>query len=68
MIGDVRAALSNAHANFESNVQDSFGQSILQEVFTPFENELAMLDKAFEDATNEQQGIRHILGALRAMI
>ena len=68
MIEEVRTALANARANFESNVQDTFGQSVLQEVYQPFEAELAALQQSFEEAESEQQTIKNLLGTLRAII
>ena len=68
MIEEVRAALSNARTNFEANVQDTFGKSVSQEVYQPFEDELAALQQAFEEAQSQQQTIKNILGTLRAMI
>ena len=68
MIEEVRVSLSNARTSFESNVQDTFGQSVSQEVYQPLEEELAALSKAFEEAESEQQTIKNLLGTLRAMI
>ena len=68
MIEEVRSALSNARANFESNVQDAFGQSVSQEVYQPFEAELGALQQAFEEADSQQQTIKNLLGTLRAII
>ena len=68
MIEEVRTAISNARANFESNVQDAFGKSISQEVYQPFETELAALQQSFEDAESQQQTIKNLLGTLRAII
>lgn len=68
MIEEIISALSNSRTNFESNVQDAFGKSVLQEVYQPFETELAALQQAFEEMQSEQQTIKNLLDTLRAIV
>ena len=68
MIDEVRNHLAGCHNTFESNVQDSFGQKIRQDVFEPFDVELANIQQAIEEAHNEQQTIKNLLSALRAIV
>ena len=68
MIDEVRNHLNGCRNEFESNVQDSFGQKIRQDVFEPFDVELANIQQAIEEAHNEQQTIKNLLSALRAIV
>ena len=68
MVEDVRAHLSNSRTNFESNVRDNFGQSICQDVYEPFDEALATLSKAVDEAHDEQQVIENLLCTLRTII
>lgn len=68
MIEEIISALSNSRTNFESNVQDTFGKSVLQEVYQPFETELAALQRAFDEMQSEQQTIKNLLDTLRAIV
>ncbi len=68
MIEEIISALSNSRTNFESNVQDTFGKSVLQEVYQPFETELAALQRAFEEMQSEQQTIKNLLDTLMAIV
>lgn len=68
MIDEVRAQLSNSRSEFQSNVHDFFGQKITQEIYEPFEIELAELEQAMAAAHDEQQIIKNLLNALRAIL
>ncbi len=68
MIDEVRNHLAGCRNGFESNVKDFFGQKIRQDVFEPFDVELAAVQQAMEEAHNEQQAIKNLLSTLRAMV
>ena len=68
MIDEVRTQLSNSRNEFQSNVQDFFGKKITQEIYEPFELELAELEQAMAAAHDEQQIIKNLLGALRVIL
>lgn len=68
MIDEVRARLDSCRNEFERNVQDSFGQKIRQDIYEPFDVELATVEQAIDEAHNEQQTIKNLLSALRAII
>ena len=68
MIDEIRARLGSCRNEFERNVQDSFGQKIRQDIYEPLDMELAALEQAIEQAHNEQQTIKNLLSALRAII
>ena len=68
MIDEVRARLSSCRNEFERNVQDSFGQKIRQDIYEPFDVELGAVEQAIEEAHNEQQMIKNLLSALRAIV
>ena len=68
MIDEVRSRLGSCQNEFERNVQDSFGQKIRQDIYAPFDMELAAVERAVEDAHNEQQTIKNLLNMLRAIV
>ena len=68
MIDEIRTRLGNCKNEFENNVQDSFGQNIRQDIYEPFEAELASVDQAMEESKNEQQMIKNLLTALRTIV
>lgn len=68
MIDEVRAHLSRSHNEFQANVQDFFGQKITQDIYEPFELELAEVEQAMAAAHDEQQIIKNLLSALRMIL
>lgn len=68
MIDQVRARLGSCQNEFERNVQDSFGQKILQDIYEPFDVELSAVEQAIEEAHNEQQIIKNLLSTLRVIL
>ncbi len=68
MIDEVRSALSRSRNDFERNVKDDFGRKICQDVYEPFDAELAEVEAAIEAAHNEQHMIKNLLMTLRAII
>ena len=68
MIDEVRAQLSNSRNEFQNNVQDFFGQKITQDIYEPFELELAQIEQAIAAAYDEQQIIKNLLSALRMIL
>ena len=68
MIDEVRARLNSSRNEFEHNVQDSFGQKICHDVYEPFDIELGIVERAIEEAHNEQQMIKNLLSTLRVII
>ncbi|MBR3746284.1 MAG: hypothetical protein IKN27_04915 [Selenomonadaceae bacterium] len=68
MIDEVRAQLSNSRNEFQNNVQDFFGQKITQDIYEPFELELAQVEQAIAAAYDEQQIIKNLLSALRMIL
>ena len=68
MIDEVRDQLRNSRNEFQSNVHDFFGEKITQEIYEPFENELAELDQSMAEAHDEQQIIKNLLDALRSIL
>lgn len=68
MIDEVRARLGSCRNEFERNVQDSFGQKICRDIYEPFDVELTSVGQAMEEAHNEQQAIKNLLSALRALV
>ena len=68
MIDEVRAQLSHSRNEFQANVQDFFGQKIRQDIYEPFELELAEVEQAMAAAHDEQQVIKNLLGALRVIL
>ncbi len=68
MIDEVRAQLSNSRNEFQSNVQDFFGQKITHDIYEPFELELAQVEQAMAAAHDEQQIIKNLLNTLRIIL
>lgn len=68
MIDEVRTQLSNSRNEFQSNVQDFFGQKITQDIYAPFELELAEVEQAMAEAHDEQQIIKNLLNTLRMIL
>lgn len=68
MIDEVRAQLSNSRNEFQSNVQDFFGQKITSDIYEPFELELAQVEQAMVAARDEQQIIKNLLNTLRMIL
>lgn len=68
MIDEVRTQLSNSRNEFQSNVQDFFGQKIMQDIYAPFELELAEVEQAMAEAHDEQQIIKNLLNTLRMIL
>lgn len=68
MIDEVMAQLSNSRNEFQSNVQDFFGQKITSDIYEPFELELAQVEQAMVAARDEQQIIKNLLNTLRMIL
>ena len=68
MIDEVRAQLRNSRNEFQNNVQDFFGQKITQDIYEPFELELAQVEQAIATAHDEQQLIKNLLSTLRMIL
>lgn len=68
MIDEVRTQLSNSRNEFQSNVQDFFGQKIMQDIYASFELELAEVEQAMAEAHDEQQIIKNLLNTLRMIL
>lgn len=65
---EAETILQNSRQMFEANVQDSFGQSVLDEVYEPFGRDLRELSAAAEEAGREQQAVKTLLMELRMII
>lgn len=68
MINEVRVQLSNSRNEFQNNVRDFFGQKITQDIYEPFELELAEVEQAMVEAHDEQQIIKNLLNTLRMIL
>lgn len=68
MLDEVRAQLNHSRNEFQNNVRDFFGQKITQDIYEPFELELAQVEQAMATAHDEQQIIKNLLSALRIIL
>lgn len=60
--------LQNNKNDLEENLQDSFGQALLQDVFEPLENSVRQLQFTDESSTCEATAIKGLLAELRMII
>lgn len=65
---DVKFRLNNSKLNFSEKVNDSFGRSIVNDVYEPFELDLQKMSFAWEEAESRKKEIMTCLMNLRMII
>ena len=68
MFDDARFSLRRSKEAFADNVQDDFGESILQDMFEPLEREVSHLQQTDREADQEIRSIKMLLRELRAIV
>ena len=68
MFDDARFSLRRSKEAFADNVQDDFGESILQYMFEPLEREASHLQQTDREADQEIRSVKMLLRELRAIV
>lgn len=68
MFDDARFSLRRSKEAFADNVQDDFGESILQDMFEPLEREASHLQQTDREADQEIRSVKMLLRELRAIV
>lgn len=68
MFDDARFSLRRSKEAFADNVQDDFGESILQDMFEPLEREDSHLQQTDREADQEIRSVKMLLRELRAIV
>ena len=68
MFDDAKFSLRRSKEDFADNVQDDFGESILQDMFEPLEREVSHLQQTDREADQEICSIKMLLQELRAIV
>lgn len=68
MFDDAKFSLRRSKEDFADNVQDDFGESILQDMFEPLEREVSHLQQTDREADQEIRSIKMLLQELRAIV
>lgn len=68
MFSEISGALSSSHQSFEESIKDSFGNSIINDVYVPLENELNNIMLAWEEAEIKKAEIQALLMELRMIL
>jgi len=68
MFSEVRGALNSSKLTFLEKVNDSFGNSIINDVYEPFEKDLQNLSLAWDEAEAKNAEIMALLIQLRIII
>jgi hypothetical protein len=68
MFSEVSYQLNSSKFNFTDNVNDSFGNSIINDVYEPFESCLQKLDIVWNEAVVKEIEINSLLIELRTIL
>lgn len=68
MFSEARGQLNNSKSQFIEKINDSFGNSIVKEVYEPIEGELQRLNFAWDEAEVKKMEIMAILMELRTIL
>ncbi|MDO5519826.1 MAG: hypothetical protein Q4G58_04965 [bacterium] len=68
MFSEARGQLNNSKSTFSEKANDSFGNSIVKEVYKPFESDLQMMDIVWDEAEARKMEIMAILLELRTIL
>jgi hypothetical protein len=68
MFSEVRSQLSSSKSTFSEKVNDSFGGTIVRDVYEPFEGDLQKLDFAWDEAEVKKMEIMTLLLELRTIL
>lgn len=68
MFSETRGKLNNSKSTFSEKVNDSFGNSIVRDVYNPFESDLQKLDFAWDEAEVKKMEIITLLIELRTIL
>lgn len=68
MFSEVRGHLENSKSQFKEKINDSFGNSVVREVYEPVEGELQKLNFAWDEAEVRKMEIVTLLMELRTII
>ena len=68
MFDDAKFSLRRSKEDFAENVQDDFGERILQDMFEPLEKEASHLQETDREAEQEIRSIKMLLRELRAIV
>ena len=67
-IHDAAESLARLQKDFEDNVQDSFGKSIVMDFFNPCMSNVKMLEEAIDTADREGKAITEMINQARAIL
>ncbi len=68
MFSEARGQLINSKSIFSEKVNDSFGNSIVREVYDSFEGDLQKLDFAWDEAEVKKMEVMTLLMELRTIL
>ena len=68
MFSEVCGQLNNSKSIFSEKVNDSFGNSIVKDVYDPFEGDLQKLDFAWDEAEVKKMEVMTLLMELRTIL
>lgn len=67
-IHDAAESLARLQKDFEDNVQDSFGKSIVMDFFNPCMSNVKMIEEAIDTAAREGKAITEMINQARAIL
>lgn len=68
MFNDERDRLGGSKSRFAENVNDSFGRSVVRDVYEPIEAELKRMDISWEEAEAKRIAVSAMLTELRLIL
>lgn len=68
MFSEARGHLENSKSDFLEKINDSFGNSIVREVYEPIENDIQKLGFAWDEAEVRKMEIMALLMELRTIL
>lgn len=67
MFREVNGFISHSKFHFQSNVQDQFGQSIINDIYDPILNEVSALEQMEEESERQISDINKLLEEARSI-
>lgn len=68
MFSEAKGHLESSKSDFSEKINDSFGDSIVREVYEPIENDIQKLGFAWEEAEVRKMSIMSLLMELRNIL
>lgn len=68
MFSEAKGHLENSKSRFSEKINDSFGKSIIQDVYEPIESDLQKLSFAWDEAEVRRMEITALLVELRTIL